>query len=125
MTSFGELLSELRLDHKMTQQDLAGVLHVSVGTISNYEKGVHFPDIEKLINIADFFHVTTDYLLGRCQSNISPDAFAEVVSQGKTVGEVIETLRQLPTDRKDAVLLVMGDLEFCATVNRYSKRKDL
>lgn len=125
MTSFGELLSELRLDHKMTQQDLASVLHVSVGTISNYEKGVHFPDIEKLINIADFFHVTTDYLLGRCQSNISPDAFAEVVAQGKTVGDVIETLRQLPTDRMDAVLLVMGDMEFCATVNRYSKRKGL
>lgn len=63
MSNFGELLAELRLDRKMTQKDLAKMLFVSVGTISNYEKGVHFPDIEKLIDLADFFHVTTDYLL--------------------------------------------------------------
>ena len=62
MSKFGELLAELRLDRKMTQKDLAKMLFVSVGTISNYEKGVHFPDIEKLIDLADFFHVTTDYL---------------------------------------------------------------
>ena len=65
MSKFGELLAELRQDRKMTQRDLAQILHVSVGTISNYENSVHFPDVEKLMELADFFGVTTDYLLGR------------------------------------------------------------
>lgn len=43
MAEFGELLAELRKDRSMTQHELADVLHVSVGTISNYEKSVHFP----------------------------------------------------------------------------------
>ena len=60
MASFEELLEELRSDKKMTQKDLANVLHVSVGTISNYERDVYYPEIEKLINLADYFHVTID-----------------------------------------------------------------
>ena len=55
MAQFNELLVELRQDRKMTQEDLAKVLFVTSGTISNYENGVHLPDIEKLISLADFF----------------------------------------------------------------------
>lgn len=49
MAQFNELLVELRQDRKMTQEDLAKVLFVTSGTISNYENGVHLPDIEKLV----------------------------------------------------------------------------
>ena len=48
MAQFSELLVELRQDKKMTQEDLAKVLFVTSGTISNYENGVHLPDIEKI-----------------------------------------------------------------------------
>lgn len=58
MNQFGSLLAELRTDHKLTQRDLANILYVSPGTISNYENGNHMPDPEKLILLADFFHVT-------------------------------------------------------------------
>lgn len=73
MISFGEILTELRQDRKMTQKDLAQAMFVTVGTISNYEHGVHYPDVEKLISLADYFNVTTDYLLGRCKVEFSPD----------------------------------------------------
>ena len=53
MAQFNELLVELRQDRKMTQEELAQVLYVTSGTISNYENGVHLPDIEKLISLAD------------------------------------------------------------------------
>lgn len=52
MAAFGDLLSELRRDKKMTQDDLAKVLFVSPGTISNYENNIHFPDVPKLIQMA-------------------------------------------------------------------------
>lgn len=38
MCRFGELLAELRKDKKLSQRDLGSILHVSVGTISNYER---------------------------------------------------------------------------------------
>lgn len=121
MASFGELLAELRLDKKMTQKDLADVLHVSVGTISNYERGVYYPEIEKLINLADFFQVTTDYLLGRCEYNFSPDVFSEIITDDKTVGKVIQTLRKLPQEKRNALLLMMGDMEFRVDFDQYRK----
>ena len=55
MIAFGEILAELRQDRKMTQKDLAQAMFVTVGTISNYENGVHYPDVEKLISLADYF----------------------------------------------------------------------
>ena len=72
MTRFGEILAELRQDRGLTQETLAKVLFVTAGTISNYENSAHFPDIEKLTALADFFDVPLDYLLGRCASSLPP-----------------------------------------------------
>ncbi len=123
MSKFGELLAELRQDRKMTQRDLAHILHVSVGTISNYENNVHFPDVEKLIELADFFGVTTDYLLGRCESACSPDVFSEQITKDKTAGELLELLRQLPVENRNALDVFFGDAEFRMTVQRHIKKE--
>lgn len=122
MATFGEILAELRRDKHLTQRELADTLHVSVSTISNYEQGVHLPDIEKLLEIADYFHVTTDYLLGRCSYDTSPDAFLEPVTAGKTVGDFIQEIRRLPTDRKEVLALLLNDMAFHATVLQYNQR---
>lgn len=64
---FGKTLQNLRIERGIFQKELAAALHLSVGTVSNYEEGVHFPDLEMLCRIADYFQVSTDYLLGRTQ----------------------------------------------------------
>lgn len=123
MSKFGELLAELRADKKLTQRDLAHVLHVSVGTISNYENNVHFPDVEKLMELADFFEVTTDYLLGRCEVPFSPDVFAEQITKDRTAGEILKLLRQLPVENKTALDVFLGDAEFRMTVQQHIKKE--
>ena len=123
MATFGELLAELRLDKRMTQKDLAGKLHVSVGTISNYENGIYFPDIAKLISLADFFGVTTDYLLGRCEYRFSPDVFSEQLVDDKAIGDFIKTLRELPTESRKALALIVDDMEFHAAVRQYGRKE--
>lgn len=88
-----ELPVEPRQDRKMTQEDLAKVLFVTSGTISNYENGVHLPDIEKLISLADIFDVTTDYLLGRCTSCLSTDVLDMIVVEDRTAGDLIQDIQ--------------------------------
>lgn len=107
MQRFGDILAELREDRGLTQKQLGQILHVTGGTISNYEQGVHYPDLEKLIELADYFSVTTDYLLGRADSNLSPDVFTTVLSGGKTVGQTIHLIRRLSPELQSAVLMLL------------------
>lgn len=58
-------LKKLRKDKRLTQDDMAEFLNISTATYSRYENGIHEPDVETLIKLADFFDVTIDYLLGR------------------------------------------------------------
>ena len=65
MATFPERLVELRKSMGYAQPDLAKKLHMSKGAIGNYESGKRFPRLEDLENIADFFNVEIDYLIGR------------------------------------------------------------
>ena len=112
MASFGELVRELREDKKMTQKDLAKKICVTIGTISNYETDQHFPDVEKLVMIADCFDVTIDYLLGRTVSHCSPAIFQKMVAPGITVATFLEDFQKIPPNRQQALLLIMDDMKF-------------
>ena len=74
LAEFGEVLAQLRQKRHISQAELGRAIFVSGGTISNYEKGVHFPDVEKLLLLADYFNVTTDYLLGKSNQRTAIDA---------------------------------------------------
>ena len=56
-------LKEIRLNHGKTQQEIAKDLNLTQNTYSNYEKEKTTPDIQTLIKLADYFHVTIDYLV--------------------------------------------------------------
>ena len=58
-------LVELRKSRKYTQQQLAEKLNYSDKAISRWEHAESLPDIETLCKIADYYHVTLDYLVGR------------------------------------------------------------
>ncbi|MDE6520278.1 MAG: helix-turn-helix domain-containing protein [Ruminococcus sp.] len=58
-------LKELRKNKKITQQRLAIELNMEQNTISRYENEVREADYKSLIAIADYFHVSIDYLLER------------------------------------------------------------
>lgn len=59
----GKRLMEIRKQHNMTQEDLAENFHVTRQTISNWENGKSYPDIETLICISDTFQISLDTLL--------------------------------------------------------------
>ncbi len=61
--SFSDKIYALRNQSHLSQAELAERLKVSRQTISKWEIGSSYPEIDKLIAISNFFHVTTDYLL--------------------------------------------------------------
>lgn len=64
---FKDRLKELRISKKITQEEMGKVFNVIKQTISSWENGNSRPDIDMASKIADFFEVTTDYLL--CRTN--------------------------------------------------------
>ena len=58
-------LKELRKEKDITQEELAKQIQVSPSTIGMYETGRREPDFETLQKFADYFRVSTDYILGR------------------------------------------------------------
>lgn len=60
---FGKNLHYLRTSNNMTQTDLAIKLNVSHQSISNYERGQRFCDLDMLVQVSELFHVTIDDLL--------------------------------------------------------------
>lgn len=63
MTS--QTLIQLRKNKGITQRNLASKLGVNLTTIKNWESGNSIPDSANICALADFYHVTTDYLFGR------------------------------------------------------------
>ena len=62
---FSQRLKELRLEKNLLQQELANELYVSKSAVSGWEVGRNEPSYDILIEIADYFDVTVDYLIGR------------------------------------------------------------
>ena len=93
------------------------------GTISNYENGVHLPDIDKLVELADYFNVTTDYLLGRCTSQLSPDVLDEIVLDDRTAGKLIRDIQCMSLERRQALSVILNDMQLSTLVGQYSEGK--
>ena len=70
-SEFGETLRELRKTRELTQKDFGAKVGLSKAVVSKYENGMGYPSFDVLVRIAQYFGVTTDYLLG--------------VSKGKTI----------------------------------------
>lgn len=66
---FGQRIASLRKNKNLSQAELAKIINVATSTLGMYETGKREPNNEMLSRIADYFNVTTDYLLGRAVSS--------------------------------------------------------
>ncbi len=65
---FGTILKQLRKSHNLTQEELGSHIGLSKAVVSKYENGMGYPTFDTLIEIAGYFGVTTDYMLGVAKS---------------------------------------------------------
>lgn len=108
-----ENMKALREQHGLSMAKAAEALGVPKSTYSSYEYGAREPNIELILKIAEYYNVTTDYLLGRApqtdpmkllvsQSDTSPESlvkqFAALPEEGQAL--MLAVVRALKTTRK-------------------------
>ena len=69
LSKFAETLEELILEHELTAKSLAEALGYKPSTITRYLREERVPTVENLIALADYFTCSTDFLLGRTETN--------------------------------------------------------
>lgn len=96
MSKLSENLKRLRAQKGVYQKEVAPLLGVTVGSLSNYENGVHVPDPDTLMLLADYYGVSVDYLIGHTDCTCPISAINRVIHGRYTVGRFLELLDQLP-----------------------------
>ena len=118
-TSFAYRLSNLRKDHDLSQKQLADQLHVTHSQISRIESGeTKNPNISIVIDVARFFHVSTDYLLGITQIT-SPKSYD--ISELGLSEEVVMRLitRRIDVDILNRLLEHENFPKLCIMIRNY------
>lgn len=80
---FSKRLKYLRIYHNITQKRLAEKLNITPRVISNYECGKAKPTCQAVVDFAQFFNVSSDYLLG-LSDRFAPARFVVTVKANKT-----------------------------------------
>ena len=105
----GQILKDLRIKKGLKQLDLAAFLEITQQAYQRYECGTSEPNADGYRKLADFYGVTTDYLLGR---EPAPDPFSEMNLSTEDEQEVFAKYMSLPENVRAImlnVLLKLGD----------------
>ena len=100
--SLSENIRSLRKQRKMTQQQLAEALGVTVGAVYKWESGLSQPELGLIVEIADFFDTSVDALLGyRMKDNRLSSALERLATYCQTldpagIAEAEKTLGKYP-----------------------------
>lgn len=83
-------LRQLRQEYKISCRQLGKDIGLSASALSHYETGISVPSIESTLRIAEYFHVSVDYLLGRSDLRNQEEAKERV--KKKVVKQYINAL---------------------------------
>ena len=86
--NIGETIKRMRKEKEITQEEFSQVLGVSCQSVSRWENGSCYPDIELVPTIASFFDVSTDKLMG-----------VDEITEMENVEKYLEKCRETLEDR--------------------------
>lgn len=108
MKQIGKKITDLRKSHNMTQMELADKLAISFQAVSNWERGNTMPDISKLPELAEIFHVSVDELLnGKAPlvAAVLNNTIIEYMEEGNvSEQEIADTLPLLKPEQAEDLL---------------------
>ena len=100
-------IKELRLSRHLTQRELGDIISVTQQNISKYEHNVIAVPVDVLIKIAQYFNVTTDYILGITETKRNLERQVIVNKAIDEYFEYVEIFKTLTNDEKELIWLIM------------------
>ena len=103
MEQLCDRLKKLRQEKRLRQDQVAALVGVTKSTVSTWESDIRQPSYQVLIQLANLYHVSTDYLLGRSHDRIidlsgltdsEVALIAELVSSMKSKNRKLEELHK-------------------------------
>lgn len=94
----GKRIRTCRLQSKLTQENMAEILDISVKHYSEVERGITGLSIEKVLFLSDFFHISLDYLL---KGNGTSECFPNIL---------IETYHSCPDEKKETYIELIKNI---------------
>ena len=106
----GDKIKELRYEKGLTQEEIGTLIGVSAQSVSKWERGEGYPDIEMLPSLANYFGISIDELLGADANSKKYDEINMLWAENNKNGahkENVDLMKQaLKTFPNDALLLV-------------------
>lgn len=120
--NFSKRLKELRINEELTQKELAETLNVSTVSISSYETGAKTPSFDMVLNIAQKYNVSIDWLCG-LSNNMKPNnnittykelfqLFIIVLDARYEDKENISVIDTIDTEKSSVCLTLHDDINF-------------
>lgn len=116
----GDILKQLRKSKDLTIAKSSSLFGVAPRTYSSYEAGEREPNISLINQFADYYGVTTDYLLGREPPEPSP---LKLLNLPADTEAVVETFTQLPELMQKAMIDILLQLSDSVKDRRDSESK--
>lgn len=98
-------LFDLMSETKTTQLQLSKAVNVSQGNVSDWKNGRSFPKSDVLSRLADYFNVSTDYLLGRTDQKEMPS-----VGDGPLRSTLLNNFGQLNREGQERLVETSDDM---------------
>jgi len=98
--AFGKRLKDLRKEKGWTQKELANRLEIRYSHLNKYENGMHAPPLEKLIQLAELFDVSLDFLVMGLPMEDSP-------IRNESLHKRFKTLETFDDEDKQTVIKVI------------------
>ena len=112
MEVVGDRLRSLREAAGKTQGDISKLLGTTQQIYSRYETGKNELPLHHLINLSNFYNVSTDYLLGRIPYQRLPSGFTEPLLQNVTIGEFVFRVSSFSSNSKRKLIEYINFLTY-------------
>lgn len=100
----GKTILDLREHKGLSRKEVAEHLNLAYSTIAHYESGITIPPTEVILSLAEFYGVSSDYIIGRSVSRVDcTKALNLKLNKCLTIGEAIEIICSLSKQDKEVL----------------------
>lgn len=104
MKPIKDIIRDIREDRDLNQTDIAAVLGIAQQYYSKYETGEYELPVRHLITLANYYNVSSDYLLGLTQFKVKNEKLNEPLAGGVTVGKFVTDCLTLDESGRKSVI---------------------